>query len=275
MAQKQTLSSVNIDQQTGSTVVERVWWNIHDTLVIARRNLTYYTRLPQLLVFSTIQPVMFLLLFTYVFGGAIRTPGGEYINYLLPGILIQTVMFGGTQTTIGLAEDLSKGLIDRFRSLPMGRAAVLAGRTVADSIRNLFVVILMISVGYIISFEFQNGLLNALIAVAVLILFGHAMSWIFATIGMVVKDPETAQVAGFIWVFPLIFASSIFVPTATMPDTLRTFAENQPVSVVANVVRDLTLGTSTGDFWLALVWIAAIWLVFAPIAVWQYRRAAS
>jgi ABC transporter DrrB family efflux protein len=272
---QQTISKLNVNQMSGNGFLERIWWNIHDTIVIARRNLTYYTRLPQLLVFSTIQPVMFLLLFTYVFGGAIQTPGGEYINYLLPGILIQTVMFGGTQTTIGLAEDLSKGLIDRFRSLPMGRAAVLAGRTVADSIRNVFVVIMMIAVGYLIGFEFQNGVLNALLAVAILVLFGHAMSWIFATIGMLVKDPETAQVAGFIWVFPLIFASSIFVPPTTMPQALRTFAENQPVSVVANVVRDLTLGTSSGDFLLALGWIAAIWLVFAPIAVWQYRRAAS
>ena len=250
----------------------RLWWNFTDSVVMARRNLMYYLRLPQLLVFSTIQPVMFLLLFTYVFGGAIATQAGKYINYLLPGIIVQAALFGGTATAIGLAEDLSKGLIDRFRSLPMARASVLAGRTIADSIRNVFVVTLMLLVGTLIGFRFQGGALHAALAFILVIAFGHVFSWIFAFIGMMVKDPETAQVAGFVWVFPLVFASSIFVPTRTMPNWLRIFAENQPVSVVTNVVRGLTLGTSTDDWWKAALWLVSIYLIFAPLAVWRYRH---
>jgi ABC-2 type transport system permease protein/oleandomycin transport system permease protein len=257
--------------QSGS-LLQTLWWNFADSLVITRRNLMYYIRLPQLLVFSTIQPVMFLLLFTYVFGGAIQTPSGKYINYLLPGIIVQTALFGGTATAIGLAEDLSKGLVDRFRSLPMARAAVLAGRTIADSARNVFVVILMVIVGYIIDFRIQNGILNALLAFALVILFGHVFSWIFALVGMSAKDPETAQVSGFIWVFPLVFASSIFVPPTTMPDWLRYFAENQPVSVTVNTVRGLILGTPTDDWWKAVLWMVGIYLVFMPLAVWRYRQ---
>jgi ABC-2 type transport system permease protein/oleandomycin transport system permease protein len=256
---------------TNMNLLNMVYWTIHDTLVITRRNLTYYRRLPQLLVFSTIQPVMFLLLFTYVFGGAIQTPDGKYINFLLPGILVQTALFGGTGTTIGLAEDMAKGLIDRFRSLPMARAAVLAGRTLADSIRNVFVVILMTTVGYIIGFRFQDGALHAIAALALVVLFGHAMQWIFAWIGLLVKDPETAQVAGFVWVFPLVFASAIFVPTQTMPEAMRYFAEHQPVTQVTLVVRDWIVGSSQGNIWTALAWIIGIWVVFAFLAVRQYR----
>jgi ABC-2 type transport system permease protein/oleandomycin transport system permease protein len=239
--------------------------------VIARRNLVYYRRQPQLLLFSTVQPVMFLLLFTYVFGGAIATSSSQYINYLLPGILVQTAMFGGIGTSIGLAEDLARGLIDRFRSLPMARASVLAGRTLADTIRNVFVITLMVAVGYLIGFRFQDGPLHALMALGLVLLFGHAMQWVYAWIGLIVKDAETAQSAGFIWVFPLVFASAIFVPTQTMPSGLRYFAENQPVTQVALVVRDWILGTNEGNIWVALAWIFAIWIVFAFLAVRQYR----
>lgn len=269
---EQVLTQPRTQSHDTPSLFQHFVWNITDALVITRRNLMYYIRLPQLLVFSTIQPVMFLLLFAYVFGGAIATPNGSYINYLLPGIIVQTVLFGGTATTIGLAEDLSKGLIDRFRSLPMARSAVLAGRTIADSVRNTFVVVLMIVVGYIIGFRFQNSLIPTLGALAIVILFGHVMSWVSANIGLLVKDPETAQVAGFIWIFPMVFASSIFVPPSTMPRALQVFAENQPVSVIATVVRDLMLDIPTDDVWKALAWLAAIWLVFMPLAVTQYRR---
>jgi ABC transporter DrrB family efflux protein len=258
--------------------LRRFSWNFTDTFVVARRNLIRYIRLPQLLVFSTIQPIMFVLLFAYVFGGAIRVPGQiDYINYLIPGIMIQTVLFGASQTTVGLADDLSKGMIDRFRSLPMARSAVLAGRTLADSTRNVFVVLLMVGVGYLIGFRFQNGFLSAIAAIVLVVMFGHAFSWISAFIGLITKDPETAQVAGFVWIFPLIFASSAFVPVETMPDWLQAFANVQPISRTINATRYLTLGNAApgaalNDVWLTIAWMAAIVAVFVPLSIWQYRR---
>jgi ABC-2 type transport system permease protein/oleandomycin transport system permease protein len=265
-----------------ASLLQVLRWNIADAWVIASRNLIQYRRVPQLLVFSTIQPIMFVLLFTYVFGGAIASSSSDYIRYFLPGILVQTVMFGGTGTSVGLATDLKKGLIDRFRSLPMARSAVLAGRTGADSVRNFFVILLMIGVGHVVGFRFGGNLPDVLAGIALLVLFGHVMSWIFATIGIVTKDPETAQVSGFVWAFPLAFASSIFAPTNTMPSGLRTFAENQPLTLVANSVRalfagqtDILAGDVPVDFWRALLWMVAIFLVFAPLAITLYRRNAD
>lgn len=257
-------------------LLRRFLWNFTDTYVVMRRNLVQLFRQPQLLVFATIQPVMFLLLFTYVFGGAIRfATGGDYISFLLPGVIIQTIIFASTNTTVGLSVDLSKGMIDRFRSLPMSRAAVLAGRTTADTVRGTVTITIMMIAGFVIGFRFEDwgtGLLGILLAIA----FGHAFTWIGATIGLYVKDPEAAQVAGFIWMFPLTFASSIFVPTQTMPDWLRAFAENQPVSVVANAVRDLMTGTiNPDDISIALIWIFGIIAVFMPLAVWQYAKVSS
>ena len=259
-----------------ATMLRRFLWNFTDTWIVMRRNLKQLFRQPQLLIFATIQPVMFLLLFTYVFGGAIRfSTGGDYISFLLPGVIIQTIIFSSTNTTVGLSVDLSKGMIDRFRSLPMSRAAVLAGRTAADTVRGTVTITIMMIAGTVIGFRFEDlgtGLLGILLAIA----FGHAFTWIGATIGLFVKDPEAAQVAGFIWMFPLTFASSIFVPTMTMPDWLRAFAENQPVSVVANAVRDLMTGTvNPADINTALLWIIGIFLVFMPLAVRQYAKVAS
>lgn len=237
------------------------------------RNVIRYRRTPQLLVFSTIQPVMFLLLFTYVFGGAIATGASSYINFLLPGILVQTVLFGAMQTGIGLVDDLSKGMIDRFRSLPMARSAVLAGRTITDMLRNLFVIFLMTFVGFLIGFRIDHGFFHFLGAVLLMTLFGFAFSWVSATIGLAVKTPETAQVAGFIWVFPLAFGSSIFVPVASMSKVIRVFAEHNPITYVANTTRALTLGTPIGNnLWFALIWIAAIMLVFVPLGIRSYRK---
>lgn len=273
MAQTTLPNTAQSQVNTGG-LFDTLYWTFHDTMVIARRNLVYYRRQPQLLVFSTVQPVMFLLLFTYVFGGAISGSSKEYIQRLLPGILVQTAMFGGIGTAIGLSEDLAKGLIDRFRSLPMARASVLAGRTMADSIRNVFVVILMITVGYVIGFRFQEGVAKALLAIGLIILFGHAMQWVFAWIGLVVKDAETAQSAGFIWVFPLVFASSIFAPTNNMPEGLRYFAEHQPVTIVTQVVREWMSGPTPGtdsNLALALAWIVAIWVIFGALSIRQYR----
>jgi ABC transporter DrrB family efflux protein len=260
-------------------------WVIQDTAAMTRRNLLKYVRIPTLLVFSTIQPVMFVILFAYVFGGAIRGLGEglNYKDYLMPGIFVQTVIFGSTQTGVALAEDLSRGMIDRFRSLPMARSAVLAGRTIGDTVRNLFVILLMTGVGYLIGFRFHAGLLFALAAILIAVMFGLAFSWIMANIGLRVRDVESAQAASFVWVFPLVFASSAFVPVATMPGWLRGFAANQPISVVINAVRFLTLGpdqahlaglegTTWTHTWQALAWIAGILVVFAPMAVRRYRK---
>jgi ABC transporter DrrB family efflux protein len=248
-------------------------WAVTDALAMTRRNLLRYVRVPNLLVFSTIQPVMFVLLFTYVFGGAVRIPGGSYKDFLLPGILVQTVIFGSTQTGVGLADDLSRGMIDRFRSLPMARSAVLAGRTLSDTVRNLFVVLLMIGVGLLIGFRFHAGFIAAVGAIVLAVLFGLAFSWISAYIGMAVRDVESAQTAGFIWIFPLVFASAVFVPVATMPGWLQSFARINPVTNTAEAVRALCQGGPTASHVLhSLAWIVGILLVFVPLSVRRYRR---
>jgi len=247
-----------------------------DTWTITKRNLLRYIRLPRLLVFSSIQPIMFLVLFNYVFGGAVRigaVPGGKYINYLLPGLLAQVVMFGAIQTGIGLADDMSRGIVDRFRSLPMSRAAVMAGRTLADTIRNLLVITIMVSVGSLMGFRFQHGFFNALGMVGVLLMYGFAFSWIAAVIGMASGDTETAQLAGFLMVFPLTFASAVFVPTKSMPGWLQAFANNQPVTHVVTAARELALGIpGNGAVWKIALWSLGILIVFIPLAVNRYKR---
>lgn len=258
------------------------------TAVITRRNVLRVVRLPQLLLFSTVQPVMFLLLFNYVFGGAIDLGGGpvggsgDYINWLIPGILVQTAVFGATATSIGLTEDLSAGVIDRFRSLPMARSAVLAGRTIADLVRNTFVNSLMLVVGFLMGWRFEQGFFKMALGVAIALLFGYAFSWVMASIGLTAKTPEAAQSAGFLPIFPLVFASSVFVPTESMPDWLQAFADNQPITVLANTVRSLMipeealgfLGLDQGQLILqSLAWIVGIVVVFGYISVRQYKRA--
>jgi len=248
-------------------------WAVTDAIAMTRRNLVRYVRVPNLLVFSTIQPVMFVLLFTYVFGGAVRIPSGSYKDFLLPGILVQTVIFGSTQTGVGLADDLSRGMIDRFRSLPMARSAVLAGRTLSDTVRNLFVVLLMIGVGLLIGFRFHAGFISAVGAIVLAVLFGLAFSWISAFIGMAVRDVESAQTAGFIWIFPLVFASAVFVPVATMPGWLQSFARVNPVTNTAEAVRALCQGGPTATHvFHSMAWILGILLVFVPLSVRRYRR---
>lgn len=248
---------------------------ISDVAVMTRRNLVKYRRIPTLLLFSTIQPVMFVLLFVFVFGGAVQFGGTtNYATFLLPGIFAQTAIFGSTNTGIGLAEDINKGIIERFKSLPMAQSAVLLGRTLSDAVRNTFVVILMTVVGYIVGFRFQGSLGQAVAALLLAVLFGFAFSWISAWIGLTVRDVETAQAAGFIWVFPLTFASSAFVPTETMPSWLQGFADINPVTTAVNTLRALTFGESpTPDLWWMLAWIAGILGVFVPLAVRQYKKA--
>lgn len=251
--------------------------SIADTWIITSRNLKRYVRLPQLVFFSSVQPIMFLLLFNYVFGGAlgmsVSVPGGKYINYLLPGILIQMVMFGGVQTGIGLAEDMNKGIIDRFRSLPMSRLAVVAGRTLSDSFRNLVVIFIMIGVGTLIGFRFQAGFTSAICMVLIALLFGFALSWVFAFIGMSVHDSETAQLASFVLIFPLTFASAAFVPVSTMPSWLQVFVRNQPVTFVVESARHFALGIpANGATWKAIAWCAVLLVIFVPLSLWQYKR---
>jgi ABC-2 type transport system permease protein len=244
-----------------------------DSMIVARRNLTRIARTPQLLVFATIQPVMFVLLFRYVFGGSIKVPGMTYVDYLIPGIIVQTVVFGATSTAVGLSQDMSLGIIDRFRSLPMARSAVLAGRTIADLARNVFVVLLMIVVGTAVGFRFHNGFLPAVAAVLVALLLGYCLSWVFALIGLSVPDPESAQLAGFLPIFPLVFASSVFTTIKSMPGWLQAFAKVQPITRAANTVRALTQGgpVATNLIWTVL-WSVAIISVFAPLAVRRYRK---
>jgi ABC transporter DrrB family efflux protein len=253
-----------------------VSYTVSDAMVMAKRNLIRYVRIPTLLVFSTVQPIMFVLLFVYVFGGAVSRslPNGvKYVDFLMPGIFVQTVVFGATQTGVGLAEDLSKGMIDRFRSLPMARSAVLAGRTLGDAVRNTFVVILMTIVGMLVGFRFHTNLVASLGALVLVVAFGFAFSWISATIGLTVHDVESAQTAGFLWVFPLVFASSVFVPIHTLPGWLQAFARVNPISNTANAMRALILGGPTTRYVIyALAWIVGILAVFMPFATRKYRK---
>jgi ABC transporter DrrB family efflux protein len=249
---------------------------LSDISVMTRRNMLRYIRLPQLLVFNALLNVVLLLLFNYVFGGAIQTGGLAYIQYFLPGFMVQTVVFGSTQTSVGLAEDLSKGMIDRFRSLPMSRAAFLTGRVVADAVRYVILIALMVAVGSIMGFRFQTGVLPALAGVALIILFGIALTWVGVFIGISVRDVETAQVAGFVWVFPLVFASSLYVPIETMPGWLQVFAHVNPVTPMVDAMRALTLGGNlSAALWKTLVWDLAIVLVFLPLALRRYKLLAQ
>ncbi len=258
---------------TNPTLAQSIANTASDVAAMTWRNLKKYQRVPQLLVFSTIQPVMFMLLFTYVFGGAISTPGIDYLSFLVPGVLIQSVVFGSSNTGVGLAQDLAQGMIDRFNSLPIARLAVLAGRTLADLARNIFVVLLMTGVAYAIGFRFQGSFGEVALALILAALLGFAFSWISAAIGVAVKDSETAQVAGFVWLFPLVFASSIFVPVQTMPDWLRIFAEHSPITYAASAVRALSLGLDPGQtVWYAVAWILGLLVVFIPLSVALYRR---
>jgi ABC-2 type transport system permease protein/oleandomycin transport system permease protein len=249
---------------------------VTDARIVTGRNLRHFIRQPQLLIFSTVQPVMFVLLFSYVFGGAVKGSlphGVKYIDFLLPGIFVQSVAFRATQTAVGLAEDLDRGVVDRFRSMPMARSAVLVGRTVADLVRNVVIVGLMIIVGYVIGFRFRAGLPDALASVAVVSAFGFALSWIFALVALAVRGAEAAQSAGFVVIFPLVFASSVFVPVTSMPGWLQVIAKVSPVTLTANSARTYALdGGVPGSLGGASAWIFGLLLVFVPLCVWRYRR---
>jgi ABC transporter DrrB family efflux protein len=246
---------------------------ISDTLIIAERNLVRLPRAPDLLIAFTVQPIMFVLLFRYVFGGAIASPRVPYVDYLIPGIIVQNIAFGGFVTALGLNEDLHRGLIDRFRSLPMSRPAVMAGRTFADIVTNALSMTVLLVTGVIIGFSFHAGVGQIVAGMFLLLLFGYAFSWIFA---FLVSSPEAANSVGFLAVFPLTFISSAFVPVSSMPAALRWFANINPFSVVVNAMRALWVGFPAHNYvWGAFVWCVVIIAIAAPVAVMRYRRAAG
>jgi ABC-2 type transport system permease protein/oleandomycin transport system permease protein len=244
-----------------------------DMVAVAGRNLTVYRRVPQLVIFSTIQPVVFVLLFRYVYGGVFaKSINVPYVDYLMPGIFVQTVVFGSIGTAVGLASDTGSGLIERFRSLPMARSSVLTGRTLADLIRSIFIALLMVAVGFAVGFRLHHGVMRLVLAMLLVLLFAYALSWIFATVGLVTGSPETAQAASFPVLAPLVFASSAFIPVNTMPHWLRVFAEHQPVSVTASAARALLLGGPTASYVTqSVLWCVGITVVFAPLAALRYR----
>jgi ABC-2 type transport system permease protein/oleandomycin transport system permease protein len=266
---------VSIIAATPKSSKSSLRWAISDVLTIARRNLLALVRIPTSLVFAVIQPVMFVLLFRFIFGNVIQVPGGVYVNFLIPGILVQTTIFGALGTTIGLAEDLQRGLIERFRALPMARMAVLTGRTVADFVRNIGVVIIITFVGMAVDFRPSGSFVSYIQACLLMLIFAYCLSWGFAFVGLAAPNSETAQAMAFPVIFPLTFASSIFVPVAKLPGWLQPFAINQPVSQCADAVRGLMLGTPHGaSTWITLAWAIGAIAVLAPLATAQYRKVA-
>ena len=257
----------------------RIRWGVSDTLTLTKRSLLVWMRVPAYLVFTVIQPVMFVLLFRYVFGGAIPVdvPGG-YVNFLMPGIIAQTAAFATFPTAIVLAQELKKGVIDRFKSMPIARSAVLTGRLTADTGRMVVTILIIVGVGYLVGFRFLNGFGPAVAMVVLATVFGVAIACIAAYTGLAIGDEESVQAFGLIWLFPLTFVSSAFVPIATMPGWLQAFANHQPVTFVVNAMRAMALGGSLEptlwpNLWRSLVWLAGIFVVFLPLAVRAYRRA--
>jgi ABC transporter DrrB family efflux protein len=257
-----------------------------DSAVVAKRNLIKIKRVPEVLVFVLISPIMFVLLFAYVFGGAIDVPGGSYREFLIAGIFAQTVIFGATFTGAGLAEDMQKGIINRFRSLPMSRAAVVVGRTASDVVYNVLSLIIMALTGLLVGWGIRNGLLNALLGFGLLLLFGYAISWVMAYVGLLVPSVEVINNASFIVIFPLTFIANTFVPSETLPGPLRAFAEWNPVSALTQAARELfgniPPGTPTPEVWslqnpvlYTLIWVAVFIAIFAPLSVRRYKRMAA
>ena len=252
-------------------------WLLRDSLTEMRRHLRAVPRDPELLVFSAIQPIMFVVLFVYVFGGSIETPGySSYEQYVVPGIFAQTVLFGSAFTGVGIAEDLSKGFVDRLRSLPMYQSAMLIGRTLSDLVRNLLTFFIMFAVGILVGFRIEGSAIEAVAATLLLLFFSYAFSWIQAYIGLSVKSVEAANSAGFIWMFPLMFVSSAFVDTSNMPSWLQPIADANPFTIVTNATRALYNGKDPGnDVWISMAWAIGIIAVFAFLSVRKYSHVTS
>ncbi len=257
-----------------------------DGAVMTKRNLLKIGRLPDLLVFSTIQPIMFVLLFAYIFGSAIELPGISYREYLIGGIFVQTVIFGATITGSGLADDIKKGIIERFRSLPISSSAVLLGRTTSDLLNNTLVVAIMAGTGLLVGWRIRSSFLEAVLGFALLLGFAYAFSWIMATVGLSVKSVEVVNNASFILIFPLTFIANTFVPSDNFPTALRVFANWNPVSALTQAVRELFGNTIEGapvpDAWpiqnpqlASIIWIALILIIFIPLSINRYKKAAA
>jgi ABC-2 type transport system permease protein len=262
--------------------------SITDSLLVARRNLVTLTRVPTVFIFELVQPIMFVLLFRYIYANQFSQlpPGVKYVQFLMPGIFVQNALFGSTSTAIGFADDLKAGIIDRFRSLPMARSAVLAGRTTSDLFKNGLLLMIVIAIGYLVGFRFDNGLFNAIGLIALVLTVGFTFSWISACIGLSLKKVEAVQAASFTWIFPVVFISSAFVPVAGMSPLLQTIARNNPVTIWCNLARYLSDGvagitdfqthlpvdTFEGLLFKSLIWIAALLAIFIPLSIRLYRR---
>ncbi|AYF78995.1 ABC transporter permease [Nocardia yunnanensis] len=259
---------------------------VSDSVTVTKRNVIKIRRVPDVLIFSTLSPIMFVLLFAYVFGSAIQLPGTSYREFLIAGIFAQTVVFGATFTGSSLAEDMQKGIIDRFRSLPMAPSAVLIGRTVADVVINVVSLVVMSLTGLLVGWRIRGSFVDAVLAYALLLLFAYAVSWIMAVVGLLVRAPEVFNNASFMVIFPLTFIANTFVPSDNLPTVLRVVAEWNPVSAVTQATRDLFGNTSpmgtTPDVWpmrhpvaTTGVWIVVILVIFVPLALEQYKRSVS
>jgi ABC-2 type transport system permease protein/oleandomycin transport system permease protein len=263
------------------SIATRAMLSFLDSLIVGRRNLIQIVRIPAVLVFELVQPVMFVLLFVYVFGGNIILPEGfsEYTIYLMPGIIIQNAIFGATTTAIGIAEDLKSGLVDRFRSLPMARSAMLAGRATSDLVKNFILLLVVIGIGYLVGFSFQNGFLNALAMIVLVMAISFAFSWVMATIALAVKKLEAVQAAAFTGIFPIVFMSSALVPVQGMDQWVQAIARNNPITHWANLARVFTVGqypTSGGSteelILISLAWIIGLLAVFMPLSIRLYSK---
>ncbi len=254
-------------------LMQRLSWTFHDALLMTRRNLLRYVRLPENLVSVTVQPIMFLALFTYVLGGAMRVTTPNCVTFLLPGILVQTVLFGAFATALGLTQDSQTGLFDRYRSLPMARSAVIVGRLSADILANIFVAALMIGVGYLMGFRFGGTPLESIASPAIAILFALPVAGLFAALGLTARSAESVNVLGFVLIFPITFISSAFVPVQTMPGWLQPVAEHNPFTRAVDASRALALGEpASTDIMLALAWTAVLTVIAIPLGVRAYNR---
>jgi ABC-2 type transport system permease protein len=257
-------------------------------LLVTRRNLVTLTRVPTVFVFELVQPIMFVLLFRFIYANNIANlpPGLDYVQFLMPGIFVQNAIFGATTTAIGLAEDMKKGIIDRFRSLPMARSAVLIGRTTFDLAKNLILVAIVLVIGYLVGFRFHNGLINALWMIVLVMAVGFTFSWISACLGLAIKQVEAVQAASFTWIFPVVFVSSAFVPVVGMAPFMQVVARHNPVTYWCNLARYLAVGppgitdpvthlpvdTFHSLVLKSVIWIVGLLLIFVPLAIRLYRR---
>jgi ABC-2 type transport system permease protein/oleandomycin transport system permease protein len=262
-------------EMPGTPLARQIRLGVADAVTLTRRELIIWFRNPAYIFFTIIQPVMFVILFRYVFGGAIPVGvHGGYVNFLMPGIVAQSAAFASFGTAISLARQLQKGVIDRFRAMPMARSAVLLGRLVADTLRLVVTLVVILAVGYAVGFRFQNGVLPAVVMVIVGVAFGAVICTVSAFVGLAIKDEESVGSFGLVWLFPLTFVSAAFVPVASMPGWLQAFAKNQPVTIVIDLMRSLALGGPLAlHAWQSAVWLAGIVAVFVPLAVRAYRRA--